>query len=591
MKNIKIITLLLLSLTLLTSCWKEEITEEWKKDFLIETKNISDFWNKYIVEKVWTVWSMQNISISSQVNWRVNSVYIKEGQYVNKWETILTISDNIANYGLSLASAKNNLEKAKLNYESTEVSLDKAIADIKRDLNNSEIDNLWSTSSLELEKIENSIKKVWLDFDNLKISNQEQINWFKNSFNRDVTNFSIFVEDVIDFSDELLWVTDKNKDENDDFEDYLWRKDTQQLNDTKQILRDLITYNNSKLNGLNYNFEWTVEFSSNVEIISEWYILIDKLLVELDEVMDNSITSIWNLSDTQLSGFKSQISAFNTIYNWNNSSFVSLQNSLNGFLETYQNSEESLLKQIELLEQDKRIFVQSLDYKIDVSNATLDEAIKNKELKLKNLDIVITDAEIWYKQALKQYNKLTITAPISWTVSDILVDVWQEINVWLKLLNITNNSQAEVEISLNDTDLNYVKNWANAEVFIGEKIVKWYVSSISKTANSSLGYSATVSLDENVELVWNIVKVNIPVELNNIIVPVRLIETLGGWKAQIKTLSGSNLENQIVNLWKIWGNNIEILPGYDENINLIISEMKNYDPNKFNLKLNTIESE
>jgi multidrug resistance efflux pump len=591
MKKIQLITLLLLSLTLLTSCWKEEVSEEQKKDFLIETKNISDFWNKYVIEKVWTVWSMQNISISSQVNWRVNNVYIKEGQYVNKWETILTISDNIANYWLSLASAKNNLEKAKLSYESTEVSLNKAIADIKRDLNNSEIDNLWSNSSLELEKIENSIKKIWLDFDNLKIANQEQINWFKNSFNRDVTNFAIFTEDIIDFSDELLWVTDKNKDENDDFEDYLWRKDTQQLNDTKQILRDLITYNESQLKGLNYNFEWTLQFSNHVETISKWYILIDQLLVELDEVMDNSITSIWNLSDTDLTAFKSQISGFNTIYNWNNSSFVTLQNSLNSFLETYQNSEESLLKQIELLEQDKRIYVQSLDYKIDVSNATLEEAIKNKELNLKNLDIVITDAEIWYKQALKQYNKLTITAPISWTVSDILVDVWQEINVGLQLLNITNNSQAEVDISLNNTDLNYIRNWANAEVFIGEKLVKWYVSSVSKTANSSLGYSATVSLDENVELVWNIVKVSIPVELGNIIIPVRFIETLGWWKAQIKTLSGSNLENQIVDLWKIWGNNIEILPGYDENINLIISEMKNYDPNKFNLKLNTIESE
>jgi hypothetical protein len=63
-------------------------------------------------------------------------------------------------------------------------------------------------------------------------------------------------------------------------------------------------------------------------------------------------------------------------------------------LETYENSEESLLKQIELLEQDKRIFIKSLDYKIDVTNATLDEALINKDLTLKNLDIVITDARI-----------------------------------------------------------------------------------------------------------------------------------------------------------------------------------------------------
>jgi hypothetical protein len=38
-----------------------------------------------------------------------------------------------------------------------------------------------------------------LDYDNLKIGNLEQIQGFKNSFNRDYNNFSIFVEDVIDF--------------------------------------------------------------------------------------------------------------------------------------------------------------------------------------------------------------------------------------------------------------------------------------------------------------------------------------------------------------------------------------------------------
>jgi hypothetical protein len=68
-----------------------------------------------------------------------------------------------------LESAENNLEKAKLNYDSTEVKLNKAIEDIKRDISNSEIDNDLSTSSLELVKIENTIKKLALDYDNLKI--------------------------------------------------------------------------------------------------------------------------------------------------------------------------------------------------------------------------------------------------------------------------------------------------------------------------------------------------------------------------------------------------------------------------------------
>jgi hypothetical protein len=73
--------------------------------------------------------------------------------------------------------------------------------------------------------------------------------------------------------------------------------------------------------------------------------------------------------------------------------------------------------------------------------------------------------------------------------------------------------------------------------------------------------------------------------------PVRLIETIGGWKAQIKTFTWGVLENNIVELGQIWWNSIEILPGYDVNMELITSEIKNYDPNKYNLKLNQLESE
>lgn len=591
MKKNKFILLSLVSIFLLTSCWEEVVIKEDKKDFYIDTQVITDFSNDHTIEKVWKVWSKENISVSTQVSGRINAIYAQEGRYVNKWDVIVKISDNIANYGLSLESAKNALEKAKVNYESTEVSLNKAIEDIKRDLKNSELNNLSSSSSLELEKIENSIKKLNLDYQNSIISNQEQINGFKNSFKRDYTNFSIYVEDIIDFSDEILWVTSDNRDKNDDFEDYLGLKNTQQLNETKDILRELISYKQIQLNGLSYNFEWTSWFSSNVAVIELWYNIIDRLLVQLDEVFDNSIPSVWNLSETEISTFKSQVSTFTSLYNTNNSSFVWLQNSLSSFLETYQNSEKSFLKQIELLEQDKRIFIQSLDYKIDVTNATLQEAIKNKELQLRNLEIIITDAEIWYKQALKQYSKLTITAPISGTISDILVDVWQEINTGVKLFNIANNSKAEVEISLTDNELKYVRNWANVDVLIWTEKLTWFITAISKTARENLWYTATISLDKEVDLVGNIVKVKIPVSVDNLLLPVRLIETIWGGQAQIKTFSGGVLENNIVQLGQIWGNNIEILPGYDENMMLITSEIKNYDPNKYNLKVNQPESE
>jgi hypothetical protein len=47
-----------------------------------------------------------------------------------------------------------------------------------------------------------------------------------------------------------------------------------------------------------------------------------------------------------------------------------------------------------------------LDVNLKLDQSNLDEAISNKELTLRDLDTVIVDARISYKQALNNFNKL-----------------------------------------------------------------------------------------------------------------------------------------------------------------------------------------
>ncbi|MDF1682949.1 MAG: hypothetical protein P1U46_04530 [Patescibacteria group bacterium] len=51
------------------------------------------------------------------------------------------------------------------------MSLDKSIADIERNLSNLNVSDEFSNSSLELEKIENSITRLNIDYDKLVTSN------------------------------------------------------------------------------------------------------------------------------------------------------------------------------------------------------------------------------------------------------------------------------------------------------------------------------------------------------------------------------------------------------------------------------------
>jgi len=114
------------------------------------------------------------------------------------------LEDNIANYTFALEMAQNALGKVKINYETTENQLNKAVSDLKINLSNLKIDEYNSSSSLELEKIDNTAKKMTIDYENLKISNIQTIEGFKNSLSKDLISFNIFIDNIILFSDNIL---------------------------------------------------------------------------------------------------------------------------------------------------------------------------------------------------------------------------------------------------------------------------------------------------------------------------------------------------------------------------------------------------
>lgn len=582
----KVIILTLLSLVLV-SCWTEidDNSEVLKNDFLIETKTIAEFENDIFIEKSWKISSSQDIDLSSQASWRVNSILVKEWDIVYKWQTIAKLEDNISNYWLALQRAQNSLDKAKINYETTERQLNKQISDLKINLENLKIDEESSKSSLELEKIENSIKKLAIDYDNLKISNSQSVSSFKVSLSKDLINFTTYIDDVIDFSDRILWVTDKNEDKNDLFEDYLGADDYLQKKETVKKFNELLDYRNNELVKVSFDFDWDTWFASNMNIISNWYLKIWNLLTSLDLTFDNSISSIWSLSDSDIASYKWNISSFWVSYNTYNWSFISLKNSINSFLDTFRNSEESLLKQIELLESDRKIYVKWLDVQLEIDESTLEEAIANKNLSLRQLDTVIKDAEIAYREALKNLDKLSIESPINWIVWEIFVDEWQEVSPWTTMFNISNNSSNEITISFSKDELEYVNVWDNALLEIDNKVYTWSIYSISSVADSNLKYISRISFQDGLNIIWDIVKVKIPLVVDKNLLPINILRVNNDWKWVLNILENWELSKIEVELWESFYDKIEIISEINPDLEIITSNLENFDKEKFNLKI------
>lgn len=587
----KKIFFLIFLLFFISSCWKQdEVVNEQKeiKDFEISVKNISDFDNTAFLEKTWKVSSSQDITISSNVSWRVSQVYVREWSSVYAGQTIAILEDNLANYWFALESAKNSLEKSKLNYESTKVSLDKSIADIERNLSNLNVSDEFSNSSLELEKIENSITRLNIDYDKLVTSNIQTKYWFENNIEKEFIVLDSFMDDVIDFWDILLSVTPENQNSNSNFDTFLWAKDRSQKKESEEKLINLISFRDNNLRNYNVSFDENSIYGNSFSILNQWYNKIDDLLFNLDLLLDNSISSVWSLSDSQISSYKSQISWFQNTFNSYNSSYIAQKNNIESFIETYKSTENSLLKQISSLESDKKIYVKSLDINKESTNATLSEAKTNREISLKNLELIIKDAEISYSQAQKNYNKLFITSPISWFVKEVNVDKWQEIQNWLQLFSIYSEKELEVNISFTQKELEYI-SLGSSVFYYDSKWEKhiWSIYSISKNADENLMYLSKVSMQSNISNVWNIINLQVPITLENKLLPLDIVKVNSWNTAILNYLNGSwSIDLLTIDIWDVYSDKIELKTNLSESTKIITSFVWNYEKGKYNLKIN-----
>jgi multidrug resistance efflux pump len=579
----KIISFLVLVL-FITSCWKGDIEGNIeKRDFVVKTKSFGSFSRKALFNKTWRLSSSQDINISSQSTGRVKSIFVKEWEHVKTWDVLARLDDTVLNYWLTLEKAKNGLEKTRISYDTTESQLNKQISDMEINLENLKIDEENSKSSLELEKIESSLKKLALDFDKLKITNEKTISWFHTSLEKDFSVFKILLEDVIDFSDKQLWVTTKNRDKADALKMYLWVMNTSQRMESEILLRDLIYFRDNKLVSVNFESQTLDTLNLYIKSTTDWYKKIELLLSSLETTFDNSVESVSSLSATDIATKKWTINWYQTSFTTYNAAFVWLKNSISSFLDTYLSTEASLLKQVELLESDKKIFTKWLDIKLEIEERALNQALENKELTLRSLNTAIIDANITYRQALKELNKLTIRSPISWFVWDILVDVWEEISVWTPTFSVSNNVGGEVDISFNQKELDFVSEWGLAFMNFEGKTFTGTVYSIARNADSNLKYGSKISFTEDIDLVWNIVSIFVPVVTRNPLIPLNIVKINSNWIGTVNILKDNKIEQLDIKPGSIYGDRIEILDSLPRDTMFILNYVDNFDGEKFRL--------
>lgn len=632
--------LLFLSFLLLTSCWEveEQIVEE-KQDFIVEIQSYSGFTNQTYLDKSWKIDSSQNISLTAQATGRVSNISVEQWNPVVKWQVLATLEDSISNYSLSLQQANNALDRAKISYDSNKINLDKSVFDAQQnvdkltknlealklenketikqaqsDLENTNIEDIDSKGALDVQKLQNSIEKSKLDYENKLITDNETLEWFYSSVKKEYNSMSIFLGDIVEFSDTLYGVTELNKDENEDIDQFLWAKNVWQKNEAKILLKEIIAYNNDIFSQI--NVEWINsqdKLLDTLEKINSAYNKSKNLLSEVEKTLNFSISSVNSLSNLDISNYNASVNGYQSTLQWNYSGFLAFDNNVKSFLRTYINNQKSTLQSIELMEKDLEILkksywvnqqqaetnlnkliintaenISNLEIQLESAKNSLENAKKSRDVTLRSLQNAINEANIWYQTSLKEYNKLTITSPINGIVSSVDIDLGQELSTGTSVFSLVNNSENQVDISFTKDELTYIDIQKPVFVQYDGESYTWSIQGVSQTADMNLKYPATISIHENVNLIWNIVNVDIPVKVKNPLFPINMVKVLDAGKWEINILDEENkIKTKVVSTWNIYGKFIEVLDEFSQDTKIITNYVDNYSPEKFNLKIKT----
>ncbi|MDD3302891.1 MAG: HlyD family efflux transporter periplasmic adaptor subunit [Candidatus Gracilibacteria bacterium] len=636
-------TLILLFLTLfIFSCGKNNDTEtnNGKKDFSIQTKNIKDFGNNSFLQKSGKIQGKNEITLSSQAIGRIGKIYVKEGDKVVAGQTLIVLNDTIANYGINLEKANNTIEKLKINYDSTKVSLNKQIFDseialeklqnnletLKKtssidisqaqdNLNSNDYSGMDTKSSLELQKLDNNITKSDLDYNNTLTNNKETIENYKNNIKKEYLTQKIFLNDITNFGDKLFNITGLYKDDAKMIEDYLGAKNQGLKSETIQELKTLYTIKENKLKNLSFDNLSDNDILNYINLIDTTYNQIDTFLTSLEKTLNNSIISVGQLNQTQVDSYITIVNTYESQLTVNNSSFTSFKNSATSFINTYKNNESSLQKQLELLKKDREIFLKNYDLGSTQSQNTLDKVIsssddnikslelqikqteetiktneESRDLTLKGIENSLQDAYISKNVAAKDYNKLTISASIDGVIGEVIADEGQDVNSTTSLLTIISDKASEVELYFKENELSYINVGDSVFAQIGEKNLTGAIYSISSVSDDSLNYKVLAVFNEKIQNIGGVIDVKIPVKSNSILLPIEIVKLVGTNKGTINIYENGKIVQKEILLGKMYKNNIEFLSFLDgtkdtENIKIITTDTSNYDENKYNLKL------
>ena len=593
---------------LLSSCGTSEVITpliEEKKPFLIETQLLGNSTEFYSVEKSARLTAGSSLTLAAESVGEVSTLWVKEWTKIKKGMKLIWLRDTINSYDIRVAQAKNSVSLQDASIDTTKVNLDKAVVDtqIAYDQAKRTYDTL--------------ISKTGLSYDTIVNANQKTFDTLDANYKLYLADIEKNLDQVLYQSDQILGLSTVFENTNNNFESQLGaRVGSLKVESDNSWWRASAMLADIRAKKLKMISPETAQ--ADVEMIQKAYEMIIKHIDDMIYMLQNNVIS-GSLSQEQNNAWLSIYSGYRSSVNGGNTGFTAWKNQILTFLKNYKLNELATKVAIESLDrnltpEELALIDKSSDAKLLYNTTIIDikDRIAWAKLALQQAENArdtaeksrtTTLAQLWLsrqsgvlslEQAEREYSKLSIVAPFDGVVTRVIATVWQRVSPGSPMVDIVSNLpevvidlDAEIALSLSIGDDVWVRIW--------EKSLTWTISAISRIAGNNLLYTTRVTvpgwapyIGTAVSLLFMASQASDTDNLTeSILLPLRAIKIISEQEGQINILGKDGaIIQKTVWLGRISGDNITITDILDRGIEIILSDISNFDSKKFFLQKN-----
>lgn len=524
----KIISIIIISSLLLTSCTKEEVIE--KKYF--QTHIVAEWYlsSKDSIQST-VVW--MNVSDLSFKNpWRITEIYVNKWDSVKTGQVLATLSNeewnisyawaeailseirnmwvdtsNMLNDTTNIKSAVEKVYDGKIKlieneYKKSNIAINTAEKDLELAKSNYKYTNqMYSDTSMsneqKIKQAENALNMAKNNLENsTKLLQNDKLNIQKNAVNS-LTNAYIIARNAREYIDTILWVSESNKNKNDAYEVYLWAKKVSTKNKAEESFNIFSTSYTETYKLYSDNIVWKSEIDKETLLIvlNKALSTLESLRINLHDtkdMLDNSIVS-YNFDTNNISSMQNQISSML----WDlelailSPSWAWIKWSIDA-IGSFDKNYDLKIKQLE-----DNVAISSEDLNLaktgkSISASDISKNLENLKtainIKQDSLDI----AKIWEEEASKnieltKLEKISKLAEIDANLSQIKAKFSE---VWSKKAEI----QMNANLAINSIESGIIKapfDWIVVDKYFSKWEVAWAWTPILKISSTDWKYIKT----------------------------------------------------------------------------------------------------